>query len=318
MTKIAVRALSDDLPYGARITGVTTHNVTDEAIRQQIRDTFEDRGMIVFEGMEPSNAMQVELSSIFGPMQEYTIKGVPQIQEEGTTGIIDLAAEKGDTTIFEIDGRMVAGWVNWHFDACYIARLNRGGVLRLTQIPPELGLTGFADGVQIWNALSPAWRAEAEGLSIVYHEGLMMQRQRFGMPDNCKLVTAQALLETLFAEAETKPRSVHPAVWQRASGEKVLHIAPWQAAGIEHRENAEGDALFAALWHEVKAVMQPYWHHWQPTDMVIWDNWRFLHSVSGHDIRHSRNARRTTIAGDYGLGRLEGEQGATINMAGAV
>ena len=100
MAKLSIRPWSDDLPYGSRIGGVTWDTVRDEALRQQILDTFEARGLIVFEEVEATNAMQVELSSIFGPMQEYTIKGVPQIEEEGTTGIIDLAAEKGDTTIF--------------------------------------------------------------------------------------------------------------------------------------------------------------------------------------------------------------------------
>ncbi len=307
MTAIAVRPLRDDLPFGARITGLDWTCVKDEATRQHVRDVFEERGMIVFEGMEPSNTLQVEVSSIFGPMQEYTIKNVPKIEEEGATGMIDLAFERGDTTVFEIDGRQVAGWVNWHFDACYVARLNRGGVLRLTDIPPERGNTGFADGVQIWNSLSPEWRAKAEGLSVVYHEALMMHRQRFGMPESWKLVTAQPLLAKLFEEAEAKPRAVHPAVWTRPSGEKVVHIAPWQAAGIEGREGPDGDALLAGLWREVTRVMQPYWHQWKPTDMAIWDNWRFIHSVSGHDPRYSRMARRSTIAGDYGLGRLEGE-----------
>ncbi|MEO6718130.1 MAG: hypothetical protein ABIM50_12900 [Novosphingobium sp.] len=52
MAKIAVRPLSDDLPFGARITGVTRENSTDAGLREQIKDVFEQRGMIVFEGME--------------------------------------------------------------------------------------------------------------------------------------------------------------------------------------------------------------------------------------------------------------------------
>ncbi len=306
MTALAIRPLSDDLPFGARIAGVNWDTVKNEAVRLQIRDVFEDRGMIVFEDMEASNTMQIELSSVFGPPQVYAIEGVPQLEDEGVPGIVDFGSPTGETTVFDFGGELRAGWVNWHFDACYTAKLNRGGVLRLTTITPELGLTGFADGVQIWNALSPEWRERAEGLEVVYHEGLMFERQRFGMEDNWKLISLQTIVHKLYKDAEAKPRSVHPAVWQRASGEKVMHIAPWQAACIEGREDAEGDALLAALWREVKAAMVPYWHGWKPSDMVIWDNWRFLHSVSGHDPKYARNARRTTIAGDYGLGRFEG------------
>jgi taurine dioxygenase len=39
--------------------------------------------------------------------------------------------------------------------------------------------------------------------------------------------------------------------------------------------------------------------------MVIWDNWRVLHAVSGMDPAHGRCMHRTTIKGDYGLGAFE-------------
>ena len=58
-------------------------------------------------------------------------------------------------------------------------------------------------------------------------------------------------------------------------------------------EDAEGEALLEVLIQEIYAKMQPYFHSWKPTDMIIWDNWRFLHSVSGHDPQHSRRVQRT-------------------------
>ena len=56
--------------------------------------------------------------------------------------------------------------------------------------------------------------------------------------------------------------------------------------------------------------MTPYWHTWKPTDMAIWDNWRFMHAASGNPAKHHRRMQRTTITGDYGLGRLEIEGSA--------
>ena len=98
---------------------------------------------------------------------------------------------------------------------------------------------------------------------------------------------------------------MHPAIWTRKTGEKVLHAAPWQAAGIEGMETPEGDALLEALFAEIEAKMLPYWHSWKPTDMAIWDNWRFLHAASGNPAKYPRRMQRTTIKGDYGLGRFE-------------
>ena len=308
MAAITITDLSGEHPFGAAITGVDRDCLADEAVRQQLRDTLQTRGMILFDGIEPSDRMQVAVSEVFGPLQDHAIKGVARIDEDNAPGMIELGAEAGNATVYEVDGRPVAGKVDWHFDACYTDKLNRGGVLRLTTITPEEGMTGFADGVQLWNALSSEWQAKAERLHIIYHEALMFHRQHFGELSTLRQLNLQREAGQLIAAAEDRRRAVHPAVWQRASGEKVLHICPWQAVGIEGRLDETGNALFAALWAEVQSVMLPYRHKWRPDQMIIWDNWRFIHSVGGHDPKYSRNARRTTIEGDYGLGRLEGEQ----------
>jgi taurine dioxygenase len=54
MGSILVTPLREDLPFGARIAGVTSETLKDEAVRRQINQVFEDRGLIVFENVEPS------------------------------------------------------------------------------------------------------------------------------------------------------------------------------------------------------------------------------------------------------------------------
>jgi taurine dioxygenase len=101
---------------------------------------------------------------------------------------------------------------------------------------------------------------------------------------------------------------MHPAVWTRRTGEKVLHVGPWMSVGIEHNETAEGDAFLDEVCHTVNrlaAGSSGYWHDWTSTDMVIWDNWRMLHAVEGCDAKYERRTLRTTIKGDYGLGYFE-------------
>ena len=79
------------------------------------------------------------------------------------------------------------------------------------------------------------------------------------------------------------------------------------AKGVVGRSADEGDALLREVCDEIVAVANDlsYFHQWKPTDMVVWDNWRVLHSVSGMPPEHPRCMHRTTIAGDYGLGRFE-------------
>jgi taurine dioxygenase len=80
------------------------------------------------------------------------------------------------------------------------------------------------------------------------------------------------------------------------------------AVGIEHDETPEGDALYDEVCREMTRLGQgttAYWHQWEPTDMVIWDNTRMLHAVEGCDPKYDRRTIRSTIQGDYGLGYFE-------------
>ncbi|KHK89074.1 TauD/TfdA dioxygenase family protein [Novosphingobium malaysiense] len=297
---IKIEPLSNDLPFGARIVGVTRENSCDKEVRKQISEVFAERGMIVFEEMEPTNAMQVALSEAFGELESHALSDVPMADED-VRGMTDF----NYVDVFEVDGEELSGWIPWHFDACYAKELNRGGVLRPILISPEGGRTGFADGVQMYKAINPDLRDCFERLDIIYHSHLMFTELRFGKPESFRAINISKPIADMIARTKSEPRSVHPAIWQRETGEKVLHVAPWQAAGIAGMETPEGDALLNELFAEIEAKVLPYWHSWKPTDMVIWDNWRFLHSVSGNPARFPRRMQRTTIKGDYGFGRLE-------------
>jgi taurine dioxygenase len=159
----------------------------------------------------------------------------------------------------------------------------------------------------MYKALAPEWQEKAEALSVIYWQRNMFQYQRFGLPMSWRLVALEETSQEILKSSIPVPRSVHPAVWQRASGEKVLHVSPWQADGVAGQEGPEGDALLQELIEQMYAAMQPYWHDWKSTDMVIWDNWRFLHAAGGHEPGYPRNPWRTTIQGDYGLGSLLSE-----------
>jgi taurine dioxygenase len=303
--KLAEKPLPDGLPFGARVTGLNWESFEDDSLRARVTDILERRGLIVFEDMEPSSEMQLAVSALFGPVRHHAMKGVPRVETSSASSLMELNCHPGEADIFEIDGRQLAGWVAWHYDACYVSQLYRGGLLRAIDIPPVGGMTGFADGIQLYDAISAEMRAQFEPLNIVYEAKLMFMNQRFGLPEAYRVVNLQQAALDVLAQSEGAPRAIHPAIWQRKTGEKVLHVSPWQAAGIEGKENSQGNALLESLCQEIYAKMTPYWHQWKSSDMVIWDNWRMIHAVSGHDPRYSRRVHRATIEGDYGLGRLE-------------
>jgi taurine dioxygenase len=143
-------------------------------------------------------------------------------------------------------------------------------------------------------------------MNIIYTLDVRLTKMRFGV--NFVPLGDAPQTKALLKEVAIFPRAMHPAVWTRRSGEKVLHIGPWMSVGIEHQETAEGDAFLDEVCHTINrlaAGSSAYWHDWTETDMVIWDNWRMLHAVEGCDAKYERRTLRTTIKGDYGLGYFE-------------
>jgi taurine dioxygenase len=307
MPSIKVRDLRDDLPFGAIIEGVDWDAVRDDETRRQINAIFEDRGMILFRGCESSAQFQVALSTVFGPLKDHPTRTVNRNDDGGVEGVIDnyYKPKDGDLGLVEIDGRKLAQWIPWHYDHCYNDELNRAGVLRMLIPAKDGGYTGFADGADLYRRLSPQLREAIEDKTIIYTLDVRYSHMKF-IPRNVKSLGVDEYTMKIVRESASFPRALHPAVWTRNTGEKVLHISSWVAAGIEGMETEEGDALLRAVCDEIAANDGAYWHDWQVGDMVIWDNWRFLHAVSGANPQDERRITRTTIAGDYGLGRFEG------------
>lgn len=315
-TSVNVTDLGDELNFGARVDGLTAAMTKDPVVRADLNAIFEERGLIIFENVEPTAAMHVAISTVFGSLKDHPSPAVPRVDKDGMPGVIDMTyrPEKGGVVV--IDGEPLAQWLPWHFDHCYNNELNRAGVLRAIDIPPEGGKTGFVDGIDLYQALSPELRDKIEGRNVLYRMNVVMGDMRFGQPDNFAVQNENPGVFPVMEAAKGVPRAVHPAVWTRKSGEKVLHVSPWMSEGIERQEDAEGNALLESVCREINQKVQPYFHRWKPTDMLIWDNWRMLHSVSGMDPKYGRRMQRTTIRGDYGLGYFEnkGTGSAVLEM----
>lgn len=307
MASMNIKPLQENLSYGVRIRGVTHELLKDAAVRKKINDLFEAKGMIVFEEVEPTSQMHVALSTVFGPLKEHPVPTIARVDQDTMPGVIDMRYKAGVSGIVEIAGKRMSQWIPWHFDHCYNNELNRAGVLRAMELVPEGGLTGFADGIDLYKTISPELRDRIEGKNIIYTLNVLYAEMRFGKPKDFIDVVPKPGGAATNEHAKRMPRALHPAVWTRNSGEKVLHVSPWMAEGIQGQENAEGNALLEAVCQEINAKVQPYFHKWKLTDMLIWDNWRMLHSVSGADPKYGRHMQRTTIKGDYGLGAFEND-----------
>jgi len=95
------------------------------------------------------------------------------------------------------------------------------------------------------------------------------------------------------------------------SGETIFHMCPYGCRGLEGDRSDAAFAVLTEVWNEAERVMRPYYHQWEEGDMVIWDNLRMLHEATGSNPAEERLIHRTTIKGDYGLGKWEQQPEAT-------
>ena len=183
MTTVTVRAIDDDLSFGARVGGVTLDHLRDPEVRDQLVEAFDERGLLIFEEVDPTPEMQVAISTVFGPLKDHPSSATPRVGGDDMVGVIEIRHDPEEGGVVELDGQRLSQWLPWHFDHCYNDQLNRAGVLRAVEIPPDGGRTGFVDGIALYGAVAPAVRDRIEGEMVIYAMDVILDNLRFGRPD---------------------------------------------------------------------------------------------------------------------------------------
>lgn len=293
--------LEGNPPFGAQVIGLTESALTDPAARKALRALWVEQGVLVFRGITGAD-FQIEISRCCGELMEH-------VTREARTSRRELASAhyKPDTdSVWDVDGELRGNWLPWHTDTFYKDVINRGGMLRPIQLPSRLGLTGFLDKIAAYEALPEALKKRIDSLKVIYKFNFDYHEQKFATTSRIRLVRHSPGALSIHARSDDFPRVVHPMVFTHKDlGRKAFNVSPSMAIGILGMENEEGDALLREVIKYAVDERRAYFHTWSNDDMVLWDNWRVLHSATGGPADEVRWLERTTIAGDYGLGRLE-------------
>lgn len=307
----AVGALPDRPEFGAMVTGLSRSAIDRPDVRIALVELWIDRGLIVFRGLDPDEEFHVALSEVFGKPDIHPILRDKPGQHPVLT---DIRHDREGST-FDIRGEVRGAWLPWHSDLIYVDRINRGGILRALTIPETGGETGFVDRIVAYQRLPQQLRERIADLSVLYYADFDTDRQRFGRDPEVRMLHRGS--EMTRAHKTARYRSIHPMVFtQPETGRKVLNVSPWFAQGIEGMETPDGDALLEEVMSYAVPKDLAYFHPWRPGDMVLWDNWRMLHSAAGVPVEQERLMQRTTLHGDYALGRLEQGPGIEPRLAG--
>lgn len=295
-----IEQLSPELGFGKIVRGLRSADIAQESVRSALRRAWVEEGLLVFCDGEVSDEFQVGLSCVFGPLERHPVR---EIQVAANPDLIRLTSVPGDSTWVEIDGEVGGAWLGWHSDLVYTDTINHGGLLRAIKTTSRGGTTGFIDQIEAYARLPRHLKERIEDLSVVYQMG-PLDSFPYAWKSKVRVVKlAEHARQALQRIHPDFPPVAHPLVFtQPETGRKVLNLSPLFARYIEGMQDAAGDALLADLAGHILDC-PAYHHRWSLGDMVLWDNWRMLHSVTLAPVDETRVMQRTTIAGDYALGR---------------
>lgn len=298
----SIEPLEARLDFGAKVVGLKQEHLASDEVRKALMDLWIDKGVVLFRGGDSSRQMQVELSRVFGSPQQFPFK---ESRSEEMPELVNIKYSPDDGTAYEVNGKAIGGWIPWHTDMVYFSKLNRGGILRPNILPQNGdGETGFADQISAYDRLPVALKERIENLHVVYTADLNYAHARFAGDVKIKWLQGAKSWTRIMNRIYQYPRVLHPMVYTQAeTGRKVLNVSPGFADGIFEMGGPAGDALLEEVIGYCVDPQRTYFHDWKADDMVLWDNWRTLHCAAGINPGDTRLMERTTIHGDYALGR---------------
>jgi taurine dioxygenase len=297
---IEVRSLSEQL--GVLIEGIDFAKPVSGADRERLIALWNEHGLLLIRGSNVSPESQIAFSRIFGELEEHPLKTIRAGQYPE---LMELNSEDAKTNpVAYWDGEAIIGRLPWHKDLIYTAKPNHGAILRAVIIPPTAGETGYGDQQRAYDALSDATKARISDLEVVYRFGVSLRDMRFidtsgyvpgpGVPKNTK--------DLGFPDF---PDSVHPLVLEHpVTGRRSLNISPMFLERVDGMPPEQSDALLRELVAHATSPEFCYLHRWTPGEVILWDNWRFMHSAPGIKPGDRRIIHRTTILGDASFGRV--------------
>jgi len=272
-------------PLGAEIHGLDPRHLGEDD-RATLRAAFVEHGALLARNLDLSPEEHIALTRVLG---EPAIHPIPTIRMQGHPEIIVLAVDlRSSLAPDDPSADEVIGQIPWHSDLTYTATPSRGALLLAREVPPELGETGYIDTAAVYDALPDRLRTQIDGLHAVHSLGQIQGQIRHA---------GEANEETEGGSAPQFEQVVHPLVSVHPeTGRKVLNISPAFTKAIEGLSAQEGDALLQELKDFATQDRFAYYHHWAVGDLFIWDNWRTMHTATGHRKRHARCMHRTTLA----------------------
>jgi len=275
----SVRRLTPRL--GAELIGVDLARGVDATLFRAIYEAFLEHQVLLFGTQDLPPGRQVEFARHFGEVQihvmnQYHVEGYPELY------FLSNLDETGNPTGRHPD----KGTLAWHTDGSWRRVTGQATIIYSEIVPEKGGETHFCDMYAAYDRLSPEWKRRIARLRVVHNLDFSRTRRHGEDP---------------MTEAQRRevPPVDHPIVRTHPeTGRKCIFLGD-HAEYIVGMGYEEGRALIEEL--NAMAVHRDltYEHHWNPGQLIVWDNRCLMHRATDYDPAVQRRVvRRCTVLGD--------------------
>jgi len=261
---------------GAEVTGLTGRSFVDPEVAAEVQRLLDDRGVVVCKGARIGDADLVAFSRLFGPVHRFpSAAGGPYPE---------LSVVSRDPAVSKV-AAVQYGTFEWHIDGTMDEHPHR--ITLLTCVQPASdgsGDTEFANTYAAYDALSAEDKALLAGLRVRYSYLSRARARRIEVTPEAANIW------------NSRPPHERPLLWRHRTGRTSMLLGA-QAGEVVGWPLDEGEALLERLllWAtERRFTMR---HHWEPGDLVLWDNRGILHRAHPYGADTGRLMHRTTVDG---------------------
>jgi alpha-ketoglutarate-dependent taurine dioxygenase len=241
----------------------------------EIRELLEQRGVLVFPGIDFTDDEQVQFTKTLGTF-------APELHDGEGEAVHKITL---DVKSNPHSAEYLKGSLYWHIDGTRNDVPILASLLTCRQTATWGGNTGFSNTYAAYEALPDDRKAEIDALRVVHAPWASLFYYEPEPPVE-KLKAMQAV-----GEAEL------PLVWKHRSGRKSLILGC-----TAHHVVGKGHAESAVILHGLRdwATSEPftYSHEWTVGDLVMWDNTGTMHRAEAYDPACGRLMVRTKLQGE--------------------
>ncbi|MCH8530949.1 MAG: TauD/TfdA family dioxygenase [Saccharospirillum sp.] len=279
---ITVKALTEHI--GGEVTGVQLNQPLSADMIEAINDAMNQYGMLVFRNQPLTQSEQIQLARSFGPLDMGLKKLKVRKDRLDHPELADLSNVTDDATgVVERTHKKIVGNIAnqmWHSDSSFQRPGACYSMLSAVRVPADGGDTEYTDLRAAYDALPDSLKSEIADLQAEHY----VLHSRFLLGDD--------------DYTEEQKNVIPPVLWPMVrvhpgSGRKVLFVSA-HARAIDGMTIAEGRMLLMDLLEHATQPQFRYRHHWQPNDLVMWDNRATLHRGRRFNLNQVRELRRAT------------------------